>query len=318
MPILLAYCAVVLIWSTTPIAIQFSQLDFSYYSALCLRMWGSAVLSMPLLMLMRQSLDFSTSALKSYFAGAIGVYGAMLCVYWGAAFVPSGLISVLYGLAPMLSGLLGYIWLKERELTPVRIFALLIALTGLYFVVLGQLAIGGQAWRGILGTLLSVACFAISAISVKQVNAGLHPLVQTSGTLWISSIGFLITLPLFEFSTPEYSLSVSWIALGYLASCGSLLGFVLYFYILKHLPTARVALITLIAPVLAMIWGNLLRGELLSTPAILGSSGLLCALALYQWHQKLDRWIQYQWLVQNRAFQKRLVQKRSAVKIKKS
>jgi drug/metabolite transporter (DMT)-like permease len=77
--------------------------------------------------------------------------------------------------------------------------------------------------------------------------------------------------------------------LGYLVSCGSLLGFVLYFYILKYLPTARVALITLIAPVLAMLWGNLLKGEVMTITSLLGCFALLLALALYQWHQRLDQ-----------------------------
>jgi len=292
MPVLFAYLAVILIWSSTPLAIQISQQELPFYTALSLRMWGSAILSMPLLMILRQSLIFTPLALKSYAAGAIGVYGAMMFVYWGAAYVPSGLISVIYGLSPMLSGVLGYIWLKERELTAARIIALVLGITGLYIVIAGQLSFGGQVWRGILGTLLSVLCFSISAVAVKQVNAGLHPVVQTSGTLWLSSLGFILTVPIFGIKIPESVSLTSWIGLGYLISCGSLLGFIMYFYILKHLPTARVALITLIAPVLAMLWGNLIKGEVLSFTAIIGCSILLLALALYQWHSSLDKLLQ--------------------------
>lgn len=291
MPLLFAYLAVILIWSSTPLAIQLSQQDLPFYTALSLRMWGSAILSIPLLMILRQSLIFTPQAFKSYAAGAIGVYGAMMFVYWGAAYVPSGLISVMYGLSPMLSGILGYIWLKERELTPARIIALVLGLVGLYVVIMGQLTLGSKAWQGILGTLLSVLCFATSAVAVKQVDAGLHPLVQTSGTLWLSSLGFIASIPIFGIHIPEQVSAASWIALGYLISCGSLLGFVLYFYILKYLPTARVALITLIAPVLAMLWGNVLKGEVLSMTSLFGCLALLFALALYQWHQLLDQWL---------------------------
>jgi len=289
MPVLIAYIAVILIWSTTPLAIQLSQQDLPFYTALSLRMWGSAILSMPLLMILRQSLIFTPQALKSYAAGAIGVYGAMICVYWGAAYVPSGMISVMYGLSPMLSGILAFLWLKERELTPARVIALILGVMGLYTVIMGQLTLGGEAWRGILGTLLSVFCFSLSAVAVKHINAGLHPLVQTSGTLWVSSIGFLLTVPVFGIQIPAEVAIASWIGLGYLISCGSLLGFILYFYILKHLPTARVALITLIAPVLAMLWGNLLKEEVLTFTSFLGCLVLLFALALYQWHRGLDK-----------------------------
>lgn len=291
MPVLFAYLSVILIWSSTPMAIQLSQQELPFYTALSLRMWGSAVLSMPLLMLLRQSLIFTPKALQSYAAGAIGVYGAMMFVYWGAAYLPSGLISVMYGLSPMLSGVLGYIWLKERELTLARVLALVVGVIGLYIVIAGQLTFDGQSWKGIVGTLLSVLCFAVSAVAVKQVNAGLNPVVQTSGTLWLSSIGFIITMPFFGIDIPESVSVTSWIGLGYLISCGSLLGFILYFYILKHLPTARVALITLIAPVLALFWGNLLNDEVLSTTSLFGCFALLAALAIYQWHQWLDRYL---------------------------
>lgn len=292
MSVLFAYLAVILIWSSTPLAIQLSQQELPFYTSLSLRMWGSAILSMPLLMIFRQSLIFTPKALLSYFAGAIGVYGAMIFVYWGANYVPSGLISVIFGLSPMLSGVLGYFWLKERELTAARIIALLLGVLALYVVIIGQLNLGGQAWRGILGTLLSVLCFAISAVAVKQVNAGLNPLVQTSGTLWVSSMGFVITLPFFGLDIPAGVSLNNWIGLGYLISCGSLLGFILYFYILKHLPTARVALITLIAPVLAMIWGNILKDEVMPLESILACIGLLLALGLYQWHKGLDQLLQ--------------------------
>lgn len=288
MPVLFAYLAVILIWSSTPLAIQLSQQELPFYTSLSFRMWGSALLSLPLLFLFKQSLVFNRKALISYLAGAIGVYGAMMFVYWGANHVPSGLISVMYGLSPMLSGLLGYFWLKERELTPIRILSLLLGVLGLYVVVVGQLTLGGQAWRGIVGTLLSVMCFSASAVAVKHVNAGLSPLVQTSGTLWVSSVGFVLTVPFFGIEVPADVSLMNWFGLGYLVTCGSLLGFILYFYILKHLPTARVALITLIAPVLAMSWGNILKDEVMSLESILGCVVLLCALGLYQWHQRFD------------------------------
>jgi len=314
MPVLFAYLAVILIWSSTPLAIQLSQQELPFYTALSLRMWGSAILSMPILMVLRQSLIFTPKALMSYAAGAVGVYGAMICVYWGAAYVPSGLISVMYGLSPMISGVLGYFWLKERELTPARILALTLAIVGLYIVVSGQLSFSGQAWRGILGTLISVFLFSMSAVLVKQINAGLHPVVQTSGTLWLSSLGFVVTLPFFGLQVPDNVSLTNWVGLGYLMSCGSLLGFVLYFYILKHLPTPRVALITLIAPVLAVFWGGIIKDEVWSLTALMGCVLMLLSLAVYQWHLKLDKILRniYRWVIVLLGYkQKKFKQKKS-------
>lgn len=289
MHILLAYLLVILIWSSTPIAIQFSQTGLDFFTSVSLRMWISALLSLPLVWLMRQRLSFSARALQSYLAGSMGIYGAMMSVYWGAHYIPSGLISVIYGLSPMLTGALAYVWLRERELTPVRVIALLIALSGLTLVVSGRLMLDGLAWRGIVGSLLSVVFFVVSAVWVKQANAQLHPMVQTSGTLWMSSLMYLLTVPLFGIHLPDEWNPVAVLSLGYLILFGSLLAFVLYFYILKHLPTSRVTLITLIAPMLAVLWGYLLRDERLQVSSVIGAALLLSALCLYQWHRGPDR-----------------------------
>ena len=288
MVIILAYLTVIFIWSTTPLAIQLSQDGLEFYSAVSLRMWLAALLSVPVVWLLKQRLAFHKQALVSYLAGSVGVYGAMMAVYWGAAYIPSGLISVLYGLAPMLSGAIAFVWLKERELTPARVLALLIALSGLTLVVSARLAVDDNAWRGILGTLVSVLCFSWSAVWVKKANAGLHPMVQTSGTLWLSSLGYLLTLPLFGLHLPQPWPLTSQLGLGYLVVFGSVVGFMLYFFILKYLSAARVTLITLVAPVLAMSWGNLINGEEFQPTALRGAALLLAGLALYQWHRPLD------------------------------
>jgi drug/metabolite transporter (DMT)-like permease len=289
MKILLAYLLVIVIWSSTPIAIQFSQTGLDFFTSVSLRMWISACLSLILVWIMRQKLALSARALQSYFAGSVGIYGAMMSVYWGAHYIPSGLISVIYGLAPMLTGALAYVWLRERELTPIRVLALLIALSGLTLVVSGRLMLDGLAWRGIVGSLLSVIFFVVSAVWTKQTNAQLHPMVQTSGTLWMSSLMYLLTVPIFGIHFPEVWSPVALFSLSYLILFGSLLAFVLYFYILKHLPTSRVTLITLIAPVLAVMWGYLLRDERLQLSSAVGAALLLSALCLYQWHRGPDR-----------------------------
>ncbi|MAQ99100.1 MAG: EamA family transporter [Oceanospirillaceae bacterium] len=291
MKLLSAYLAVIFIWSSTPLGIQFTLEGLDFYTSASLRMWGSAVLSLPMVYLLGQRLAFSAAALKSYLAGSVGVYGAMLCVYWGAAYIPSGLISVIYGLTPMLSGAIAYFWLREKELTPVRILALVIALSGLTLVVSGRISFDAMAWKGILGSFLSTLLFAFSGVWVKRINADVHPVVQTSGTLWVSSFFYLLTVPLFGFHWPEVWPLAAVAGLGYLILFGSLLAFLLYFYILRNLPTARVMLITLMAPVLALMWGFLLHDETLQSTTLSGVFLLLAGLSLYQWHRRFDLWV---------------------------
>jgi drug/metabolite transporter (DMT)-like permease len=47
----------------------------------------------------------------------------------------------------------------------------------------------------------------------------------------------------------------------YLGVFGSVIGFMLYYYTLKHLRVSTIALITLITPVTALLLGHYLNGE---------------------------------------------------------
>ncbi len=284
-----AFVGVVLIWSTTPLAIQASQDHVHFLIALAVRVAISAVLAVPVLRLLGLSLPVNRAAVTSYLAGSVGVFGAMSCVYWGAAYLPSGLISVLYGLSPMLSGAMAYWWLGERELTRTRVLALLIAVAGLGFVVAGRLMLDDMAWRGILGTLVSVMLFAISAVWTKECKVSLHPLQQTAGTLWLSSGLFLMVVLATGTEWPQEWSQTSMIGIGYLAVIGSLVGFVLYFYILDHLSASRVTMVTLLAPVLAVFWGYVFLDEVFQEATLQGVLLLLLGLALYQWPHWLDQ-----------------------------
>ncbi len=71
-------------------------------------------------------------------------------------------------------------------------------------------------------------------------------------------------------------------AIVYLGIAGSIIGFALYYYVIKHLDTGRVSLITLVTPVLALLLGRWLNSEAVGLHVWLGTALIGCALAVYQ------------------------------------
>ena len=63
---------------------------------------------------------------------------------------------------------------------------------------------------------------------------------------------------------PETIPIKSALSIVYLALVGSALGFPLYFYLLKKLSPERVAIITLITPITALLLGAFLNGEIIT------------------------------------------------------
>jgi len=276
-----AYAAVVLIWATTPLGIKWSADSVSFIAAVSSRMIIGALLAVVLLKLVRQPFPWRNGVWKSYLAGALGLYCAMVLAYWGALLIPTGLISVMFGLAPIISGAFGRWLLGERELTPLRVVALLIAIAGLALIFQGQIALGGTGLQGILVLLVSVTLYSLSGVLVKRENAPVLPLAQTAGALAIAAPAYFVSWLIIDGELPEQISIKSIAAISYLTVFGSVFGFWMFFYLLQKLPAGRTALITLITPVLALALGYYFEHEVLSLATMLGVAMILCALLAY-------------------------------------
>ncbi len=281
MRLALAYAAIVLIWSTTPLAIKWSTESLSFIAGLASRVVLSALVCTLLVLWRRRGIPLDRRAVASYGAGVLGIYGAMSCVYFSAQYIPSGLISVMFGLAPVLSGIFAELLLKERAFTPAKLVALAIALAGLSLIFRGEMAINADAWPGLIAILAGTALFALSGVLVKCTSAHLDPLSHTTATLLFSLPLFFITWLAFDGQVPEQVSSKSLAAVLYLALIGSVVGFLLYFWVLQRMAASKLALVTLMTPGLALILGATLEGETIASSTWTGTALVLAGLALH-------------------------------------
>jgi drug/metabolite transporter (DMT)-like permease len=81
---------------------------------------------------------------------------------------------------------------------------------------------------------------------------------------------------------PETIASRAGMSIIYLALFGSVIGFALFFYILKHVSASRVSLITLVTPVTALLLGRYLNDEPLTVQIMTGAMMILMGLASYE------------------------------------
>ena len=281
MPTGFAYLTVVLVWATTPLAIKWSAEALPPVMAAMLRMMLAVMIGIPCLWLLRQRLRWDRLAVRAYAAALPGVFGAMALSYMASRYVPSGLISVVFGLAPLLSGVMMQFTAASVRLNAWHWSGCLLGVAGLAVVFSDAMTVADGMLAGLLLLLAAVTGFSISGVMVKQVAVGMPPLAQTMGALTLSLPCYaLLSVCLGEQVVLGDNLS-GLVAIGYLAVFGSLVGFVSYFVILSRLSAATVALVTLVTPVLALALGALFNGERLPLMALLGAGIILVALALY-------------------------------------
>lgn len=284
MSVPVAYLGIVLIWSTTPLAIQWSAQGVDFSFALFLRMLIGFGLATLIVAAWRIGLPLHARARRAYLAGGLSLFFAMSLTYWGARHIHSGLVSVLFGLSPLITSLLALFWLNERSLHLPQILGTLIGAGGLGLIFWHGDSMGSDyALAGLSALLVAVLVYSAGLVAIKRIGDDSPPLATTVGTLGVA-------LPLFgllwwetDGHIPAEMPTRAMLAISYLGVFGSVLGFALYYYVIKHLDASRVALITLMTPVIALFLGHLLNGEAISLRIMAGAAMILGGLAMHQW-----------------------------------
>jgi drug/metabolite transporter (DMT)-like permease len=228
----------------------------------------------------RTPLRRDRKALWTYVAGALQIYGAMLATYWASQHIPSGWISVVFGLTPLLTAPLAAAFLGEKSLTIARIASYLLGLAGLVLMFHSALNFSPAAVLGIGAVLLAALLQAISSVWVKRVHANVPAFALVTGSLLIAVPAHWLTWAMVDGVWPSSIPPVSLLSIAYLGVVATTFGFTMYFYVLRHLSAGKVALITLIVPPMSLYLGFLVNHEALHESVIGGTAMIMVALLL--------------------------------------
>lgn len=290
MNVALAYFAVVLIWATTPLAIQWSGHD-SWFVGVAGRILISAILIIPILIWMtRVRFSFHWRDIKIYLAATLGMLGGMTPMYYAAQTMPSGWISLIFGLTPILTGVFAFVLLKNLQLTLSKYIGILVSFAGLSIIFIPKLnfAPDQQLLLGMSLAVLGASCHSLSTVLVKKLNHGLPNTHIVAAAVWLSSLIYLLVHPQYLYQLPQLSEKSFW-AITYLGVFGSLVGFILYYYVLKRIDAIRLGLITLITPIMALFLGYFLNNEPLNSRILTGAGLVIFGLILFEFGHRISK-----------------------------
>ncbi len=279
------YIFVVLVWSSTPLAIYISNADLNFMLSLALRMSLGAALVVVCLAIMRQRFLNNRKAWLVGFFGALGVFPNMPLVYWSTQHIPTGLVSLLFSSTPFFVGIMSKLLMGE-SIGGHRLAGICVAFVGLVLVFFDQMRGGLDSILGVLAMLGSAFIFSTSSVLVKKADAHIPPLQQGGCAMIIALPGLWISWYFLDGTLPEMVRPSSLYALLYLVVVGSVLGFGAYYFLLKRMTASSVSLISMISPVLAIVLGVVVNGELVKPMFIVGAIVVLTGLSLYSgiWH----------------------------------
>ena len=281
-----AYLGVIVIWSTTPLAIKWSvETDFLF--ALTARMALGAVVASGLIVILRKKLEWHRKALIGYGVAGMGIYLSMGAAYWSLQHIPSGWMSVIFGLSPIMTAILAWMFLDEGRLSLPGLAGILLGVLSLLLIFSSSLSFTPQSTAGVAAALLSTFTHSASAIWLKRLQPVESGLVLGTG-------GMLCSLPLLFIT--GLIIGTDWSpALGtreiamilYLGMIASAIGFTLYFFVLRNVSATRLSLITQITPVTCLLLGSWLNDEPVIAVIWLGAFLIIVGLVLFEYGQRI-------------------------------
>jgi drug/metabolite transporter (DMT)-like permease len=202
-------------------------------------------------------------------------------VYWAEQWVPSGLTAVLFATYPLFVAVVAHFLLPAERLTRLEALGILAGFIGVGVIFSEDLsALGGPAVALAAAVLLiSPLVSAVSSVAIKRWGGGIHPFSLTTVPMAIGAAATGLVALATERGRPLVWSGASVAALVYLAIAGSAVTFTLYYWLLSHMPAKRLALITYIIPVEAVLIGTAL-GERLTARVVAGSGLVVLGVAL--------------------------------------
>ncbi|HEX7047046.1 MAG TPA: DMT family transporter [Gammaproteobacteria bacterium] len=279
---LLTWFGVVLIWSTTPLAIQWSAQGAGFLYSLMTRMLVASALFALIVAWRRHGELFTRGGMIASLVAGFGIYASMMLVYWAAQFIPSGLIAVLFGLSPLAAALWSQWLLPGDRITRLGIVGVIIGIAGLWIIFGSGESLSAAAIPGTIAALIGVTIQNGTMVVLKRYGVEQSALTMTAGGVIVAAILYLPSWWLIGAPIPAEIPLRAVLAIVYLGVAGSVLGFMLYFSLLKRISAVSLSLVTLITPVTALLLGQWLNAEDLPREVWFGVACIMTGLVLYQ------------------------------------
>lgn len=278
----LAIAVLCLVWGSTWLAIKGGLRDLPPQTSGAARFW-IAGLAMTVLarVLGRREGGTKPPAWMWFVLGTLNFGASYAIVYRTSALLPSGLISLLWGVFPMLSALVSHAWLPEERLGARQWWGFALGLLGLALLFATDLReLGAGAIPAALILLLSPVVSVIGNTLVKLHGAGVSSLQLNRNAMFVGA-GWL-TVAAFASEDPSRA---RWTAAAiasvlYLALMGTVLTFGLYFWLMRYVPAHKLSLIAYVTPAIALLLGATLGGERISVSIACGAGSILAGILL--------------------------------------
>jgi drug/metabolite transporter (DMT)-like permease len=203
-------------------------------------------------------------------------------LFWGEQYISSGLAALFQATIPAFGLVIAHFYLPGEQMTPAKIFGVVMGVAGVGVIFSNQLSVAGSgALAGSAALILSAVCAAYSNVLIKARGQHLDPAILAAGQMLCGFVPLLlIGIPREGNPLNFHWTLMAFAALFYLALVGSVIAFLLYYWLVQNMDVTKTMLIALVTPVVAVILGMLVLGEQLDWRTVAGGAMIMSGIGL--------------------------------------
>ena len=203
-------------------------------------------------------------------------------LFWGEQYISSGLAALLQATIPAFGLVIAHLYLPGEQMTPAKVIGVVMGVVGVGVIFSNQLSVAGpRALAGSAALVSSSVCVAYSNVLVKARGKNLDPAILAAGQMLFGLVPLLlIGIPLEGNPVHFHWTGMAFIALFYLAIVGSVIAFLLYYWLVHNMDVTKTMLIALVTPVVAVALGMLVLNEELNWRTLAGGAMIVSGICL--------------------------------------
>lgn len=268
------YALVVLIFGTTWIAITLQSAEIAPVVAVFWRFFIAGALLMVALLISRRLTRLKLNDHLFCLLQGLCIFSLnFICFYIAVRYISSGLESVIFSMAVLFNTLNSYFFFRQ----PISAYFLPAFICGLLSMIAlfwHDLATTQNDWQTVSAILLCVlGTYGFSLgnmISLRHQKQGCDVLTTNTYAMLYGAIVMAVIIALTGQSYLPESSVVGWSALMYLALIGSVLGFSIYFMLIRRIGAGPAAYSTLLFPLVALTISTFFEGYQWTWSAVFG------------------------------------------------
>ncbi len=278
--VLIGFIVICVVWGSTWLGIKISLDYFPPFYSAGIRFAFAALLLYAIIRIRRLKVTFDHAAVITYWAiGILSFSIPFALVYWGEQYIPSSLASILYGAYPFLVGVCMHFFSDDERLDGFKVTGVVIGFVGIVIIFAPGLTwTGSEGMLGMAAVIGSMILQAYSLVPIKRYGRDVDPFVMNFIGACISAVILLILSLIFERNAGVTWNAASIGAVMYLAVFGSVIAYVVYYWLLKHLEAVYLSLSSFINPIIAVLLGAIVLGETLAPSVAIGAVFVLAGI----------------------------------------